>query len=131
MSTQPVSHISASPVGSDSQPTHCADGDPEVVLVRKPSSTQDQQGDLPDLMSLQIIASDPETACGIPVPQTVGVETARNESVGDAAPAPAPAPQCYPNKDAGLSAPTPRYRPAHELADDAHERLGRATHSLT
>jgi hypothetical protein len=128
MSTQSISHISASPVGSDSQPTHCADGDPDVVLVRKPSSRQDQQGDLPALTSLQIIASDPETACGIPVPPTVGVEAARNESVGDAGPAPAPAPNCYPNKDAGLSAPTPRYRPAYELADDAHERLGRATH---
>ena len=77
-------------------------------------------------MSLQIIASDPETACGIPVPQTVGVEPTRNESVGDAAPAPAP--HCTSNKDDGLSAPNPRYRPAYELADDAHERLGRTTH---
>lgn len=121
MTTQPISQSSASPVGSDSQPTHCADGDPEVVLVRKPSPRQDQQGDLPDLTSLQIIASDPETACGTPVPQTAGVEAARNESVRDATPAPAP--RCTPNKDA-----SPRYRPAYELVDDAHERLGRATH---
>ena len=127
MTTQPVSHSSASPVGSNS-PTQCVDGDSKVVLIRKPSPRQDRQGDLPDLMSLQIIASDPETACGIPVPQTVGVEAARNESVGDAAPAPAPAPHCTSNTDAGLSAPNPRYRPAYELADGAHERLGRATH---
>ena len=128
MTTPPSS---VTPVVSDSQPPHCADGDPEVVLVRKPSSEQQQQGDLPYLTSLQIIASDPDTACGIPVQRAVkgfGAEAARDESVGDAAPAPAPYCTPTPNKDAGLPAPTPRYRPAYELEDGAHERLGRGTH---
>lgn len=127
MTTQPISDSSVTPVVSDSQPPHC---DPEVVFVRNPSSGQQQQGDLPDLTSLQIIASDPETACGIPIQRTVkqfGVEAARDESYGDAATTPAPAPHCTPNKDASLPAPTPRYRPAYELADGAHERLGRGT----
>lgn len=130
MTTQPISDT---PVVSDSNPPHCTDGDAKVDLVRKPSS---EQGDLPELKSLHIIASDPETACGIPVQQTVkrfGVEAARDEVVGDAGTASAkdndaPAPHCTPNNDAGLPAPAPRYRPAYELADGAHERLGRSTH---
>ncbi len=128
MTTQPISDSSDTPVVFDPKPPYCADGDPKVVLVRKPSSGQ---GDLPELTSLQIIASDPETACGIPVQQTVKrfeVEVARDELVGDAATADAPAPHCTPNKDASLPAPTPRYRPAYELADGTHERLGRSTH---
>jgi hypothetical protein len=128
MTTQPISDNPATPVVSDStKPPYCANGAPEVVLVRKPSSGQQQPGDLPEIRSLQIVASDPEAACGIPVQQTVqpfGVEPARDELVGDAA----TAPYCTPNKDANLPAPTPRYRPAYELADDAHERLGRSSH---
>ncbi|KAF8273753.1 hypothetical protein EI94DRAFT_1769208 [Lactarius quietus] len=123
MTTLPISDSSATPVVS--QPPHV---DPEIVLVCKPPSGQLQQGDLPDLTSLQIVASDPDTACGIPVQQTAkrfGVEAARDESVGDAASAPA---LCTPSKDVNLPAPTPRYRPAYELADGAHERLGRGTH---
>ncbi|KAH8998037.1 hypothetical protein EDB92DRAFT_1837543 [Lactarius akahatsu] len=123
-----ISDSSATPVASDPKPPYCANGDPKVVLVRKPSSGQ---GDLPDLTSLQIIASDPETACGIPVQKTVKrfeAEAARDELVDDAATADAPAPHYTPNNDASLPAPTPRYRPAYELADGAHERLGRGTH---
>lgn len=96
------------------------------------ASEHQQQGDLPELGSLKIVASDPEAACGIPVQQTVkrfGVEAAQDELVGDAATATAaPTPHC-PNTDACLPAPTPRYRPAYELADDAHERLGRGARS--
>ncbi|KAF8500177.1 adenine nucleotide alpha hydrolases-like protein [Russula emetica] len=38
-----------------------------------------------------------------------------------------PTPQRPPRNPANRAAPTPRYRPAHELADAAHERLGRGT----
>ncbi|KAH9077948.1 adenine nucleotide alpha hydrolases-like protein [Lactarius deliciosus] len=128
MSTRPISDSSATPVASDSKPPYCANGDPNVVLVRKPPSGQ---GDLPDLTSLQIIASDPETACGIPVQKTVKrfeAEAARDELVDAAATADAPASHYTPNNDASQPAPTPRYRPAYELVDGAHERLGRGTH---
>ncbi|KAH9171105.1 hypothetical protein EDB89DRAFT_1974228 [Lactarius sanguifluus] len=127
MTTRPISDSSATPAASDSKPPYCANGDPKDVLVQ-PSSGQ---GDLPDLTSLQIIASDPETACGIPVQKTVKrfeSEAARDELVDDAATADAPAPHHTPINDACLPAPTPRYRPAYELVDGAHERLGRGTH---
>ncbi|KAH9027430.1 hypothetical protein EDB84DRAFT_1589054 [Lactarius hengduanensis] len=55
-------------------------------------------------------------------------EAARDELVDDAATADAPAPHYTPNNDASQPAPTPRYRPAYELVDGAHERLGRGTH---
>ncbi|KAH9063263.1 adenine nucleotide alpha hydrolases-like protein [Lactarius vividus] len=128
MSTRSISDSSATPVASDSKPPYCANGDPNGVLVRKPSSGQ---GDLPDLTSLQIIASDPETACGIPVQKTVKrfeAEETRDELVDDAATADPPAPHDTSNNDASQSAPTPRYRPAYELVDGAHERLGRGMH---
>lgn len=133
--TMTTHSISDTPIVSDAKPPYCVDGNPKVVLVHKPSSGQQKQGDLPDLTSLQIIASDPESACGVPVHQTVKrfeMEAARDESVGDAATASvkendAPAPHCTPSKDANQPAPTPRYRPAYELADGAHERLGRGT----
>jgi len=115
-------HATPNPVISETMTTQC--------ISETSASGQQQQGDLPELRSLKIVASDPEAACGIPVQQTVkqfGVEAARDELVGDAATATAaPTPHC-PNTDASLPAPTPRYRPAYELADDAHERLGRSS----
>lgn len=132
MSTQPISipDNSATPVVSDSKPPYCADGNPEVVLVRNPSPGQQQQGDLPELTNLQILASDPTTACGVlGQNQRKRLEATRDGLIGligDAAMATDP--HCTPNKDASLSVPTPRYRPAYELVDDAHERLGRSSH---
>ncbi len=136
MTTQPISDSSTTPIVSDSTSSRCTDGDPKVVLVRNPSSRPQQQGDLPELTSLQLIASDPETYCGVPVQRAVKRfegEEARDGLAGDAAAASrkdndGPASHCTPNKDADLPAPAPRYRPAYELADGAHERLGRTAH---
>lgn len=109
----------------DSKSPCCADTKPSGTQVPKPESTQREQDALPDVTSLQMIVSDPVMECrGCPVQQAVaekaqgiprdgGIEGDVNshEAVSRAAP----------------TAPTPRYRPAYELADGAHERLGRST----
>ena len=100
----------------------------------KPSSVPQEQGDLPDLTSLEMIAADPATAChGGPIEQNIaGVGQAesggpQDRRVEDSAVAPADDNGASYN-DANRAAPAPSYRPAYELADAAHERLGRGTH---
>jgi hypothetical protein len=101
-----------------------ADTEPSGTSLPKPLSTQREQGDLPDLTSLQLIVSDPVTECrGCPIEQAVAEETKQGVpqdgcvegDVGNS------------HEAANRAAPTPRYRPAYELADAAHERLGRGT----
>ena len=108
----------------DSKSPHCADTEPSTSLP-KPLSPQREQGDLPDVTSLQLIVSDPVTEChGCPVQQAAAAEKAKQgvpqdgcveEDVGNS------------HEAAKRAAPTPHYRPAYELADVAHERLGRGT----
>lgn len=88
---------------------------------------QPEQGDLPDVSSLQMIASDPVTAChGCPIQQAIGTPgqaepgVPQDGRVGD---------DCDSHDAANRAEPTPRYRPAYELTDAAHERLGRGTHA--
>ncbi|KAN0111740.1 hypothetical protein V8E52_008120 [Russula decolorans] len=107
----------------DSKPLRCADTEPSTSLP-KPLSPQREQGDLPDVTSLQLIISDPVTEChGCPVQQAA----AENAKQG------VPQDGCVEedvdnsHEAAKRAAPTPRYRPAYELADAAHERLGRGT----
>jgi len=112
---------------TDSKSSYRADTEPSgTTSLPKSASTQREQGDLPDLTSLQMIASDPVTECrGCPVQQAVALVDKAEQG--------APQDGCV-EGDAGDSreaanraAPTPRYRPAYELADGAHERLGRGT----
>ncbi|KAI0293922.1 hypothetical protein BC826DRAFT_1013244 [Russula brevipes] len=93
-----------------------------------------EQGDLPNLTSLQVIASDPETAChACPVQQAyLDAEQAEQGApqdghAGDPAVAPS-GDNSASNGAADAPASAQRYRPAYELADAAHERLGRGTH---
>ncbi len=118
----------------DSNPPSCPDNDPKITALPKPSSVPQEQGDLPDLTSLEMIAADPATAChGGPIEQNVaGVGQAesggpQDRRVEDSAVAPADDNGASYN-DANRAAPAPSYRPAYELADAAHERLGRGTH---
>ena len=82
-----------------------------------------------------MITSDPSTACHdcpiqdavatiekaeAGVPQDGHVEDSALPPAGDGGDS---------HEAAKHSAPTPRYRPAYELADAAHERLGRGTHA--
>jgi len=131
MSTHSVSDGSAIP-SPNSKPSCCANHAQKVIFPANPSSAQQEQGELPDLTSLQVIASDPDTAChGCPiqeaiseaesgVPQNGHAEGLAVAPVGDNGAS---------HGDATHAAPTPRYRPAYELADAAHERLGRSTHT--
>lgn len=129
MTTLPLSDGSAV-TSLDSKPHCCANTEPNVTLLSKPPSVQQEQGDLPDLTSLQMIISDPVTAChGCPVQQAVfEVERAELQDRRAEDLAVAPAGDSGALHDADRAAPTPRYRPAYELADAAHERLGRGTH---
>lgn len=109
----------------DSKSPYCADTEPSGTSLPKPLSTQREQGDLPDLTSLQLIISDPVTEChGCPVQQAVAEESKQGVPQDDG---------CVEgnvgnsHEAANRAAPTPRYRPAYELADAAHERLGRGT----
>jgi hypothetical protein len=72
-----------------------------------------------------MVVSDPATEChGCPIQQIVAEDEAKQGvpqdgcAEGDAGASP---------EAANRAAPTPRYRPAYELADTAHERLGRGT----
>jgi len=96
---------------------------------------QQEQGDLPDLKSLEMIVSDPVTAChGCPIQEILSggqgesgaPQGSQDGRVEDSAVAP-PGDSGAAYDDAKRAAPAPRYRPAHELADAAHERLGRGT----
>jgi len=110
----------------DSKAPHFADTEPSGTSHPEPLSAQREQGDLPDVTSLQLITSDPATECqGCPV-QQAAAEKAKQGGPQDG---------CV-EGDVGNSheaanrtapAPAPRYRPAYELADAAHERLGRGT----
>ena len=108
----------------DSKPPYSVDTEPSSTSLPKPVSTQREQGDLPDLTSLQLIVSDPVTEChGCPIQQAVAEKDKQGVpqdgciegDVGNS------------HEAANRAAPTPRYRPAYELADAAHERLGRGT----
>lgn len=107
----------------DSKSPRYADTEPGGTSLPKPLSTQREQGDLPELTSLQLIVSDPVTEChGCPIQQAVAEETKQG----------VPQDGCVEgdvgnSHEAARAAPTPRYRPAYELADAAHERLGRGT----
>lgn len=80
-----------------------------------------------------MIISDPETAChGCPVQQAVATDekaesgVPQDGRVEDSALPPAGGDDDSPEA-ASRAAPTPRYHPAFELTDAAHERLGRGT----
>jgi hypothetical protein len=86
-------YLMASP---DSNPPSCPDNDPKITAFPKPSSVPQEQGDLPDLTSLELIATDPATAChGGPIQQDIaGVGQAesggpQDRRVEDSAVAPA------------------------------------------
>lgn len=71
-----------------------------------------------------MIANDPVTAChGCPIQQAIATPeqaepgVPQDGHVGDS------------HVAANCAEPTPRYRPAYELTDAAHERLGRGTHA--
>ncbi len=108
----------------DSKSPRCADTEPSGTSLPKPLSPQREQGDLPDVTSLQLLVSDPVTEChGCPVQQAVAEKAEQG----------VPQDECVEgdvdnsHEAAKRAAPTPRYRPAYELADAAHERLGRGT----
>jgi hypothetical protein len=128
MTTQPVPDGTAAVV-PESQSLCRADANPGVNATSKPTSSRPQQGDLPDLASLQMIIDDPVTAChGPPIQQpSMGAkpEGVQDEQVEDAAVSHAE--KEARNEDVNATTSTPRYRPAYELADASHERLGRGT----
>jgi hypothetical protein len=109
----------------DSNPPSRANTDPKITLLPKPSSVRQEQGDLPDVTSLEMLANDPKTAC--PVQQAVldagGTESSGPQDGRVEDPAVAP----VGDNGASCHDAAPRYRPAYELADAAHERLGRGT----
>jgi hypothetical protein len=108
----------------DSKSPCCANTESSGTSLSKPLSPQREQSDLPDVTSLQLIISDPVTEChGCPLQQAAAEKAKQG----------VPEDECV-EGDVGNShdaadraAPTPRYRPAYELADAAHERLGRGT----
>jgi hypothetical protein len=119
--TQPVSGGSANQIS--------ADANPGVNTPTKSISVQ-QQGELPDVASLQMIINDPVTAChGAPIQQPPieakqeGAQDRRGEDTATSL----VKEKDGRNEDANSAASTARYRPAYELADAAHERLGRGT----
>jgi hypothetical protein len=109
---------------TDSKSPRYADTEPSGTSLPKPLSTQREQGDLPDVTSLQLLVSDPVTECHECPVQQAAAEKAKQGVPQDG---------CVEGDDgnsreaANRAAPTPRYRPAYELADGAHERLGRGT----
>ncbi|KAI9508260.1 adenine nucleotide alpha hydrolases-like protein [Russula earlei] len=117
----------------NSKSQRCADTEPKTAYLPKPSSGQQEQGELPDLTSLQVIASDPETAChGCPIQQIIAEggqpELGETQNGHDERLTMAPAR----DRDSSCSngdANPPRYRPAYELVDATHERLGRGAHT--
>jgi len=127
MTTHPVSDDSAIP-SPNSKPSCCANHAQKIAFP----PAQQEQGELPDLTSLQVIASDPDTAChGCPIQQAVSETESgvpQNGHADGLAVAPA-SDKGASHGDANNAPPTPRYRPAYELADAAHERLGRGTHT--
>ncbi|KAI0249781.1 hypothetical protein BJV78DRAFT_1224822 [Lactifluus subvellereus] len=122
MTTQPVSDGSAT-VAPEPNSVFCADVNPSsAIYPPKSTSVRRQQGELPDLASLQMIINDPATACHGP-PEQEGAQGGRAEDRA----VPPTTDKDAPNEDANPATGTPRYRPAYELADAAHERLGRGT----
>lgn len=113
----------------NSKPACCAG---KSTSLPKPTSVQQEQGDLPELSSLEMLVSDPVTAChGCPIQQAVATDEKAESGDGrvdDSALPPAGGDDDSPEA-ANRAAPTPRYRPAYELTDAAHERLGRGTHA--
>jgi len=111
-------------ISPDSKSPYGVDAEPSGTSLPKPLSTQREQGDLPDVTSLQMIISDPVTECRACPIQEAFAEKAQQGLPQD---------ECVEgdvgnsHEAANRAAPTPRYRPAHELADAAHERLGRGT----
>jgi len=134
MTTHPISDGSAIP-SPNSKPLCCAANNAQTVtLLSNPSSARQEQGELPDLTNLQVL-SDPDTAChGCPIQQAVSetekpvLGVPQNGHAEGLAVAPA-GDDDVSHGDPDRAAPTPRYRPAYELADAAHERLGRSTHT--
>lgn len=119
-----------------SKPLCEGDTKPNSTSLPMPPSVQREQSDLPEVSSLQMIISDPVTAChGCPIQQAVATNgkaepgVAEDGCVEDSASPPA-GDDGNSREAADRSAPTPRYRPAYELSDAAHERLGRSTHAL-
>ena len=106
----------------DSKSPYGADTEPSGTSLPKPLSPQREQGDLPDVTSLQLLISDPVTEChGCPVQKALAEKAKQGAQDGCAE-------GNVGNSDgADHAASTPRYRPAYELADGAHERLGRGT----
>ena len=129
MTTGPISDASS----PNSKPSCCASTSTKTTALPRPSSVQQEQGDLPDLTSLEMIIADPVTAChGCPIQEILaggqGESGApQDRRVEDSAVAPPGDNGAAYDDDAKRAAPAPRYRPAHELADAAHERLGRGT----
>jgi len=130
MTTGPISDVS-----SPDSKLSCADTNPKTTALPRPSSVQQEQGDLPDLTSLEMIIADPVTAChGCPIQEILSggqgesgaPQDSQDRRVEDSAVAP-PGDSGAAYDDAERAAPAPRYRPAYELADAAHERLGRGT----
>lgn len=108
----------------DSKSPCCANNEPSGTSLPKPLSPRREQSDLPDVTSLQLIISDPVTECH---------ECPVQEAVAEKAKQGVPEDECVEggvgnsHDAANRAAPTPRYRAAYELADAAHERLGRGT----
>jgi hypothetical protein len=127
MTTGPISDVSS----PDSRPS-CPDANPKTSALPRPSSVRQEQGDLPDVTSLEMIIADPVTACqGCPIQEIMGggqreSGAPQDRQVEDPAVAPSGDGDAAAD-DAKRAAPAPRYRPAYELADAAHERLGRGT----
>ena len=113
-------------VAHDPDSICCAtDDDPSAIPPPPPKrmSAPRQQGELPDLASLQMIISEPGMACPIQHPEQEGAQGGRVEGV-----AVRPATEKdAPNQDVNGATSGPRYRPAYELADGTQERLGRST----
>lgn len=127
MTAGPISDVSS----PDSSPS-CPDTNPKTSALPRPSSVRQEQGDLPDVTSLEMIIADPVTAChGCPIQEILGAGEGesgapQDRQVEDPAVAPSGDGDAAAD-DAKRDAPAPRYRPAYELADAAHERLGRGT----
>lgn len=113
-------------VAHDPDSICCAtDDDPSAIPPPPPKrmSAPRQQGELPDLASLQMIISEPGMACPIQHPEQEGAQGGRVEGVA----VPPATEKDAPNQDVNGATSGPRYRPAYELADGTQERLGRST----
>jgi hypothetical protein len=134
MTTHSVSDDSAIASPDSNPPCYADDSQSKTTFLPEPSSLEQEQGDLPNLTSLQVLVSDPATEChACPIQQAfIEAEQAEQGAPQDGhieAPAVAPSgDNSASNGAADTPASAQRYRPAYELADAAHERLGRGTH---